>query len=128
MKETVIPFIIGLGTGVLSGFGVGGGTLLLIVMTNFLGIEQPIAQGINLLYFIPAAATSLPSHVKNGFVDRQVLKWAVPAGLLTSALAAWLATGMEVELLRKIFGVFLLVVGVSELLKKDEKDGEEPTA
>jgi Predicted permeases len=124
----VIPFIIGLGTGVLSGFGVGGGTLLLIVMTNFLGIEQPIAQGINLLYFIPAAATSLPSHVKNGFVDRQVLKWAVPAGLLTSALAAWLATGMEVELLRKIFGVFLLVVGVSELLKKDEKDEEEPAA
>jgi len=124
----VIPFIIGLSTGVLSGFGVGGGTLLLIVMTNFLGIEQPIAQGINLLYFIPAAATSLPSHVKNGFVDRQVLKWAVPAGLLTSALAAWLATGMEVELLRKIFGVFLLVVGVSELLKKDEKGEEEPTA
>jgi len=124
----VIPFIIGLGTGVLSGFGVGGGTLLLIVMTNFLGIEQLIAQGINLLYFIPAAATSLPSHVKNGFVDRQVLKWAVPAGLLTSALAAWLATGMEVELLRKIFGVFLLVVGVSELLKKDEKGEEEPTA
>ena len=124
----MIPFIIGLGTGVLSGFGVGGGTLLLIVMTNFLGIEQPIAQGINLLYFIPAAATSLPSHVKNGFVDRQVLKWAVPAGLLTSALAAWLATGMEVELLRKIFGVFLLVVGVSELLKKDEKDEEEPAA
>ena len=124
----MIPFIIGLGTGVLSGFGVGGGTLLLIVMTNFLGIEQPIAQGINLLYFIPAAATSLPSHVKNGFVDRQVLKWAVPAGLLTSALAAWLATGMEVELLRKIFGVFLLVVGVSELLKKDEKGEEEPTA
>ena len=124
----MIPFIIGLGTGVLSGFGVGGGTLLLIVMTNFLGIEQLIAQGINLLYFIPAAATSLPSHVKNGFVDRQVLKWAVPAGLLTSALAAWLATGMEVELLRKIFGVFLLVVGVSELLKKDEKGEEEPTA
>ena len=124
----MIPFIIGLSTGVLSGFGVGGGTLLLIVMTNFLGIEQPIAQGINLLYFIPAAATSLPSHVKNGFVDRQVLKWAVPAGLLTSALAAWLATGMEVELLRKIFGVFLLVVGVSELLKKDEKGEEEPTA
>ena len=125
MKEAVIPFLIGLGTGVLSGFGVGGGTLLLIVMTNFLHIDQPIAQGINLLYFIPAATTSLPSHVKNGFVDTQVLKLAVPAGLVTSALAAWLATGLEVELLRKIFGVFLLAVGISELLKKDEK--EEPS-
>ena len=120
----VIPFVLGLGTGVLSGFGVGGGTLLLIVMTNFLSIEQTVAQGINLLYFIPAAATSLPSHVKNGFVDAQVLKRAVPAGLLTSALAAWLATGLEVELLRKIFGVFLLVIGLSELMRKEEKPPE----
>ena len=120
----MIPFVVGLGTGVLSGFGVGGGTLLLIVMTNFLGVEQTVAQGINLLYFIPAAVTSLPSHVKNGFVDTQVLKWAVPAGLLTSGLAAWLATGMEVEVLRKIFGVFLLVIGLSELFRKEEKPPE----
>jgi len=124
----MIPFVVGLGTGVLSGFGVGGGTLLLIVMTNFLGIDQPIAQGINLLYFIPAAATSLPSHVKNGFVDMQVLKWAIPAGLLTSALASWLATGLEVELLRKMFGVFLLVVGVSELMKKETQQKKRPSA
>ena len=36
-------------TGILSGFGVGGGTLLLIYMTSFAGVAQHLAQGINLL-------------------------------------------------------------------------------
>lgn len=103
----------------LSGFGIGGGTLLLIVMTNFLGVEQVTAQGINLLYFLPNAASSLPMHVKNGFVDKEVLKYAIPAGLVTSGIAAWIATGLELGLLRRVFGVFLLVIGISELFKKD---------
>lgn len=55
-----IPLLAGLVTGVLSGFGVGGGTLLLIYMTAFAGLPQDLAQGINLLYFLPAALTALP--------------------------------------------------------------------
>lgn len=50
-------------TGVLSGFGVGGGTLLLIYMTAFAGVEQHLAQGINLLYFLPTAAKIGRAHV-----------------------------------------------------------------
>ena len=41
-------FLAGLAAGVLSGFGVGGGTLLLIYMTVFAGMPQTLAQGINL--------------------------------------------------------------------------------
>ena len=61
----------GAAAGVLSGFGVGGGTLLLIYMTAFAGVDQHLAQGINLLYFLPTAATALPAHFKNGFVDKK---------------------------------------------------------
>ena len=48
----LVPLIAGAATGVLSGFGIGGGTLLLIYMTAFAGIPQTLAQGINLLYFL----------------------------------------------------------------------------
>ena len=58
--------LIGFITGVLSGFGVGGGTLLLIWLTAFEGLEQTQAQGINLIYFLPCAALALVSHVRNG--------------------------------------------------------------
>ena len=45
----LLPFLCGLGAGILSAWGVGGGTLLLLVMTLFLGVDQATAQGINLL-------------------------------------------------------------------------------
>ena len=54
MSEWVLPLAVGAATGVLSGFGVGGGTLLLVYMTAFAGVDQHLAQGINLLYFRPS--------------------------------------------------------------------------
>ena len=53
MTGWLLPLLAGTATGVLSAFGVGGGTLLLIYMTAFAGLPQDQAQGINLLYFLP---------------------------------------------------------------------------
>ena len=122
MTNWLLPAFIGAGTGILSGFGVGGGTLLLIYLTAFAGIGQTTAQGINLLYFLPAAATALPSHIKNGYINKQTAFPAIGAGLLCSAAAAWVATALDVELLRKCFGVFLLYIGIRELLQKPSKE------
>lgn len=116
-----IPVLAGAVTGVLSGFGVGGGTLLLIYMTAFAGVEQHLAQGINLLYFLPTAATALPAHVKNGYVDKKTVLPAVCAGLVGTAIAAWAATALDVELLRRFFGGFLLCIGLRELFGKKER-------
>ena len=111
-------FFAGLATGVLSGFGVGGGTLLLIYMTAFAGVPQTMAQGINLLYFLPTAALALPAHIKNGFLEKTVLLPAILTGLAGTALAAWIATGLDVDILHRFFGYFLLYVGLSELFRK----------
>lgn len=118
MKEWILPLAVGAATGVLSGFGVGGGTLLLVYMTAFAGVEQRLAQGINLLYFLPAGLLALPAHVKNGYIEKPVLVPAIGAGLVCAAAAAWAATAMDVGLLKKLFGAFLVVIGVRELLQK----------
>jgi hypothetical protein len=118
VKEWILPLVVGTVTGILSGFGVGGGTLLLVYMTAFAGLDQRLAQGINLLYFLPAGLMALPAHVKNGYIEKPVLVPAVTAGLVCAALTAWAATAMEVELLRKCFGAFLIAVGLMELLGK----------
>lgn len=115
MTQWILPLLVGAATGVLSGFGVGGGTLLLIYLTAFAGVDQHQAQGINLLYFLPAALLALPAHVKNGYIRRNALLPAIGAGLACAGLGAWLATSLEVGLLRRLFGGFLLVVGVGEL-------------
>ena len=118
MKDWLIAALAGAATGVLSGFGVGGGSLLLVYMTSFAGVPQTLAQGVNLLYFLPTAATALPAHFKNGFVEKKALLPAIAAGLACSALTAWVATALDVEILRKCFGGFLILIGLRELFKK----------
>ena len=116
-----IAVLIGALTGVLSGLGVGGGSLLLIYLTNFTGAAQNLAQGINLLYFLPAGLMALPAHVKNGYIEKPALLPAIGAGLACAALAAWAATAIDVALLKKCFGGFLIVVGAAELFGKEKK-------
>ena len=118
MGPWLLAALAGAVTGVLSGFGVGGGTLLLIYLTAFAGVDQHLAQGINLLYFLPTAATALPAHFKNGYVEKKALLPAITAGLACSALTAWAATALDVELLRKCFGGFLVIIGLRELFRK----------
>ncbi len=115
MRGFLLPLLAGAAAGVLSGFGVGGGTLLLVYLTAFAGLDQHLAQGINLLYFLPAALLSLPAHVKNGYIERRALGPAIAAGLCCAALAAWAATALDVGLLRRLFGGFLVVIGLWEL-------------
>lgn len=118
MTSWLIAALAGAVTGVLSGFGIGGGSLLLIYMTSFAGIPQNMAQGVNLLYFLPTACTALPAHFKNGYIEKAALLPAVLAGLAGTALAAWAATAMDVGVLRKCFGVFLIVIGLQQLFQK----------
>lgn len=117
----LVSCLAGAVTGILSGFGVGGGTLLLIYMTVFAHVEQDAAQAINLLYFLPTAATALLYHKKNGYLRKDVAKPAILWGLCGTALGAWMATSLDVAILRKGFGIFLLFVGVHELFRKKAK-------
>ncbi|MBM6871715.1 TSUP family transporter [Pseudoflavonifractor phocaeensis] len=115
MSGWLLPLAVGTAAGILSGCGVGGGTLLLVYLTAFAGMEQTQAQGINLLYFLPAAALALPGHLKNGYVEKTILLPAAAAGLAAAALGAFLATWLDQALLRRIFALFLLVIGLREL-------------
>ena len=121
MTAWLLPLLAGFGTGILSAWGVGGGTLLLLIMTLFLGVDQTTAQAINLLYFLPTAGVALVSHRKNGLLEKEAVKAAVPAGLAAAAAAVWVATAVDVAVLRRPFGVFLLFTGVMTLFQTKQK-------
>ena len=116
-----IPLIVGAVTGILSGFGVGGGTVLLVYLTAVVGMEQHLAQGINLLYFLPAGLLALPNHWKNGYIEKKALLPCMIAGLICAALAAWGATALDTGILRKCFGGFLILIGARELFSQEEQ-------
>jgi len=116
--DFVLPLLCGFGAGIISAWGVGGGTLLLLVMTLFLGVDQRMAQGINLLFFLPTALSALICHARQGFLDKPTLKAAVPVAVLAALAGAWIATAVDVELLRKPFGIYLLLSGISLIWPK----------
>ena len=120
VNDWLLPLMVGAVTGVLSGFGVGGGTLLLVYLTNFGGVEQRQAQGINLLYFLLTAPPALYGHLKNGLVDKPLALRAGAAGVAAAALTAWLTAGLDTNLLRRAFGVFTVLVGLREVFCKKE--------
>ena len=114
--------LVGAVCGVLSGFGIGGGSLLMIWLTALQDLPQRQAQGINLLYFLPTAGTSLLFHIKNKLVAWQAALPAIACGCLSAAGSAWLAQSLHAALLRRLFGGFLLAVGILELRKARKQD------
>ena len=121
MTDYLLSFLCGLGAVIIPAWGVGGGTLLLLVMTLFLGVEQRAAQGINLLFFLPTALSALICHARQGYLDKPTLKAAIPFAVPAALLGAWIATAVDVELLRKPFGIYLLLSGLSLILPRRQK-------
>ena len=114
MLKFLIAVLAGLVCGVLSGFGIGGGSLLMVWLTAVVSMEQRTAQGVNLLYFLPAAACSLIFHVKNKQIEWRAAIPAAIAGCLSAIPGAVLSGMVQTGLLRKLFGGFLVIVGISE--------------
>ena len=112
MREYIVLFLLGAVTGLLSGWGVGGGTLLTLCLTLFLNVEHRQAQAVNLLFFLPTAALSLWFHRKNGLIDKKVWAQVSASGVIAALACAALALVADASFLRKPFGIFLLINGM----------------
>ena len=119
-------WIIGIGilSGMISGMVIGGGTILIPVLLFLQDMTQQQAQGINLIYFVPTALIAIFTHIKNKKVELKIVKPITLVGLLGAAAGAFLAVKMDASLLRKFFGGFLLIMGLSELYKSKNKKAE----
>lgn len=119
--------IIGFLSGIISGMGIGGGTILIPALSIFFDYNQHTAQNFNLIYFIPTAAAALFTHVKNGNIEKKGLFKIILFGLIGAAGGAFLAVNMKAAILKKCFGVFLFIMGIFEIFKKQDKnDGGKP--
>ena len=64
----VFYIISGVVGGVIGGMGMGGGTLLVPILTILFSVGQRFAQCINLISFIPMAIVALIIHAKNKLI------------------------------------------------------------
>lgn len=122
----MLNIITGFFSGIVSGMGIGGGAILIPALIMIEGISQQMAQGINLTYFIPTAIISLVVHIKNKNVEFKTAWIIGGCGIVASIAGSLLAVSMNGALLRKIFGFFLLFIGICEIYKGFKMKSKSP--
>ena len=118
LESLPVMILIGTVLGFLSGLGVGGGSLLMLWLTLVLQMEHTVARSINLLFFIPSALIASFFRWKQGSLDLKKVLPAIIAGCISAACFSLLSKQLDISLLKKLFGILLLLTGVRELFYK----------
>lgn len=119
MIKIILLAVSGIAAGILGGMGMGGGTILIPLLTIFFNVGQKEAQAINLVAFIPMAIVSLAIHIKNKRVKKEGLLWIIVPAVLTSIGGGFAAQAVNGEVLKRIFGGFLLLLSVVQFFSEE---------
>lgn len=111
----MIEILTGFVSGIVSGTGMGGGTILILCLSIFLNIDQKIAQATNLLFFIPTSIAAIYVNIKEKNINFKVAKVICFWGIIGAIVGAIIAQKMDVKLLKKSFGIFLAIIAIHEI-------------
>ena len=101
--------------GIVGGMGMGGGTVLVPLLT-FIDLPQKTIQAINLISFLPMCCVALIFHAKNKLVERKHVWWLIIPAIAMAVVGALFASNADNKVLRLCFAVFLIGVGVWQLV------------
>lgn len=110
-----MEIIIGIIAGMVTAIGMGGGTVLILLLTLLLNVPQHIAQAVNLMFFIPTSITAIILNIKNKNIDFKIGINIIIFGILGSIIGSVISSKVNVASLRKFFGVFLLCIAIHEI-------------
>ena len=111
-------FFTGLFSGIISGMGIGGGTILIPAITFLSDITQKQAQSVNLICFLPTAAAAVFIHLKSKSIETQILKPLLVFGIIGAIAGSLAALYIDNTILKKAFGFFLLFMSAREFFAK----------
>ena len=109
------PIIVATILGFLAGMGVGGGSLLLLWLTEVIMLEQAQAKILNLLFYLPAAVVATLFRIRNKTIDKAIVIPGLITGCLSAVTASIISRTLDVELLKKFLGGLLIVIGIREV-------------
>lgn len=111
----MIEILTGFVSGIVSGTGMGGGTILILCLSIFLGIEQKVAQATNLIFFIPTSIAAIYVNVKQKKINFKVARTIILFGIIGAIIGAIIAQNIDTKLLKKCFGIFLSFIAIHEI-------------
>lgn len=117
----MFEILVGVVSGIVSGTGMGGGTILIFLLTFIMGIEQRVAQATNLIFFIPTSLIAIIVNIKNKNIDLKTGVIISIFGVFGAIVGANLAIHMDVNILKKCFGIFLAFIAINEIYSITKK-------
>ncbi|MCX5695757.1 MAG: sulfite exporter TauE/SafE family protein [Candidatus Omnitrophica bacterium] len=119
MKE-ILYLVLGLTAGTLSGmFGIGGGTILIPALVFLVGLSQHEAQGTTLaIMLLPIGLLAVMKYYHSGHVHFYIAAFICIGFLIGGLLGANMAEMLSNLVLRKAFGIFLLIIALYTIFAK----------
>lgn len=111
----MIEILISSISGIISGMGMGGGTILIFFLSNIMKIEQHTAQATNLIFFIPTSIIAIIINLRSKNINFKIAVIISIFGIIGSIIGSKIATNIDVFMLRKCFGIFLAIIAINEI-------------
>lgn len=111
MKEVIFGLI----SGIVAATGMGGGTILILLLNLFGNLDQHMVQGINLVFFIPTSLVAIYMNIKHKTVDYQVAKVIIGSGIIGAICGSLLSFKIDNQNLKKYFGIFLIIIAIFQI-------------
>ena len=111
----MLYIVIGIISGIFSGIGMGGGTILIFALSFFASLNQHVAQAVNLIFFIPTSIAAIFINIKNKKIEFKLAFIVSICGIIGAIIGANIATNMKVNDLKKYFGILLALVACHEI-------------
>jgi uncharacterized membrane protein YfcA len=120
MNTIYILLLIGLVAGFLSGLiGIGGGIVIVPVLVYMLAMNQKTAQGTTLFMFIlPVGFLGVYNYYKAGHVDFKTALIMASTFIVGSYLGSKTAITIDTKLVKQIFAVVIILIGIKMLWDK----------
>lgn len=110
-----MPILFGIISGIVTGMGMGGGTILILLLSLFMNLEQHIAQATNLVFFIPTALSAIIINIKQNNVDKKIALQVSILGIIGAIVGAIVSEQMSSENLKRYFAIFILIIALHEI-------------
>lgn len=116
----LILIVIGVITGIMAGMlGIGGAIIMIPTLVFFLGLSQQTAQGTSIAVMLPPVGIiAAYNYYKAGHVNIKFAIILALAFLIGSYFGSKIALNLPQPVLKKIFGILLILVAAKMLFSK----------
>jgi uncharacterized membrane protein YfcA len=112
----VVFIIIAIFSSIISGMGIGGGSIFIILSTMLLGLDHKLAQGYNLIIFILVGITASIFNIKDKKFDKKLFFKLIFLVIIGCIIGIYLASIIKPEQIRIYFYIFVILIGAYEII------------